>query len=76
VATPTRDEQRTAALDAHVAYCVSRGFELETRTNTQAIIVRRRRFARVRGDDGLTRLVVWVDELGTVESRAIDARRW
>lgn len=63
-----------ALLDAHLAGCARRGFKLETRTDTKAIIVRRRRFTRVRGDDGPLRLVVWVDELGTVQTCAIDAR--
>jgi hypothetical protein len=76
LASQTADERRGAALEAHLADCERRGFRLESRTNTQAIIVRRRRLARFRRDPGPTRLVIWVDEHGTVETRAIDARRW
>lgn len=69
-------EARKAALEAYLAGCESQGFRVESRTDTQAVIVRRRRLARYRRGRGSTRVVVWVDEHGTVERRAIEARRW
>jgi hypothetical protein len=70
------NDRRRAALDAYLSECESRGFLLESRTDTQAIVVRRSRLARYRRRRGGTRIVVWVDEHGTVETRTIEARRW
>jgi len=71
----TATEHRRAALEAYLGDCVSRGFQIESQTNTQAVVVRRGRFERYRRRGG-NRLVVWVDEHGSVESRTIEARRW
>lgn len=68
-------ERRKAALDAHLVDFENLGFQLESRTETQAILVRRPRLARLRRRAG-TRLVIWVDEHGTIETRPIEARRW
>lgn len=67
------------ALDAYLEDCERRGFEVETRTSAQAVIVRgRRRLLRrprttKRTDD---RIVVWVDEHGVISTRPIEPRRW
>ena len=74
MAPPTPD--RTAALDAYLADCAQRGLELESRTETQAVVVQRSRAARYLRRGSGNRFVVWVDEHGTVETQAIEARRW
>jgi hypothetical protein len=74
-----QDESRRVALDTYLADCEQEGFEVETRTSTQAVIVRRGRgFLRrprtkKHNDD---RIVVWVDEHGAVSTRSIEPRRW
>jgi len=68
-------EQRRAALESHLADFESRGFQIESQTETQAILVRRSRLARFCKRPG-SRLVIWVDEHGAVESQPIEARRW
>lgn len=73
--TPTAGERRKAALDSHLADLETRGFLIESRTETQAILVRRSRLAWLGRPNG-SRLVIWVDEHGAVETRPIDARRW
>lgn len=68
-------DNRKVALEAFLADYESRGFRLESRTDTQAILVRRPRLARLARRGG-NRIVIWVDEHGAVESRPIEARRW
>lgn len=68
-------DNRKVALEAYLADYESRGFRLESRTDTQAILVRRPRLARLARRGG-SRIVIWVDEHGVVESRPIEARRW
>ena len=68
-------EKRSAALSAHISDCERDGFHLESRTGTQAVLVRRSRLERFSRRAG-ERVVIWVDEHGMVETRAIDARRW
>jgi hypothetical protein len=66
---------RRLALEADIAERQRDGFQVESRTETQAILVRRSLVERVSRRPG-TRLVVWVDEHGAVDSRKIEARRW
>ena len=73
--SPNETEKRRAALSAHISDCERGGFQLESRTDTQAILVRRSRLERFSKRAG-ERVVIWVDEHGTVEKRAIEARRW
>ena len=75
MASRPENDARTAALEAYLADCESRGFRLESRTNTQAVITRNHRLSRYRKGRA-TRLVIWVDEQGTIETREIEARRW
>ena len=71
---------RSAALDAYIARRVAQGFRVETRTGSQAVIVRRHRlyfllhwFARGLAEQ---RYVVSVDEHGKVGSLAAEPIRW
>jgi len=76
---PSRNEPRTAALDAYLALREADGYLIETRTPVQAVIVRRRwDFARrfIRTGAGERRLVVSVDEHGEVSAVAAEPRRW
>jgi hypothetical protein len=73
--TQTAGELRKAALDSSLADFEAQGFRIESRTEVQAILVRRSRLAWLGRSNG-SRLVVWVDEHGAVETRPIDARRW
>ena len=66
---------RRLALEADIAERQRDGFQVESRTETQAILVRRSLVERVSRRPG-TRLVVWVDEHGVIDSRKIVARRW
>jgi hypothetical protein len=75
-----RDETRTEALTTFLDDRTRAGFRVETRTATQAIIVRRRRlfvflrpFRRGAGD---VRLVVSVDSDGGIDTVAAEPRRW
>ena len=68
-------DRRREALDTHLADFETRGFRIESRTEMQAVIVRRSRLAWL-GRPAGSRLVVWVDEHGDVETQPIDARRW
>ena len=66
---------RNAALTAFLEERASAGYLVETRTATQAIIVRRRRFPFRRGR-GEHRLVVSVDSDGAITTIAAEPRRW
>jgi hypothetical protein len=78
--TSGRDDLRAAALDAYLERRAADGYEVETRTAVQAVIVRRRRWpvprALARRRAAERRLVVSVDELGEVLSVAAEPRRW
>jgi len=70
---------RAAALDAYLARRAAQGFRIETRSDIQAVIVRRHRlyfllrwFARRRCEQ---RLVVSVDQHGEVDSLAAEPIR-
>ena len=74
------NEARSAALDAYLARRATEGFRVETRSDVQAVIVRRhqlylllRWFAREQAEQ---RLVVSVDEHGQIEQRAAEPLRW
>ena len=74
------DEARAASLDAYLARRAGEGFQLETRSGLQAVIVRKHRlysllrwFAR---DRAQRRLVVSVDEHGRIEQQAAEPLRW
>jgi hypothetical protein len=73
-------DARTAALDAYLARRVAQGFRVETRSGAQAVIVRRHRMyfllrwlARGRSEQ---RLVVSVDQHGSVDTLAAEPIRW
>lgn len=79
-ATAGAPDLRAAAFDAYIAQQVAQGFRVETRSGTQAVIVRRHRlyfllhwFAR---DAAEQRLVVSVGQHGEVASRAAEPVRW
>ena len=74
------DDQRSAALDAFLARQAGEGFRVETRSDIQAVIVRKRRlhfvlrrFAHAQAEN---RLVVSVDEHGEIEQRPAEPLRW
>ena len=75
-----RDTLRSDALDAYLAQREADGFQVETRTAVQAVIVRHgrwsavRRLSRTGGADH--RLVVSVDEHGEVSAVAAEPLRW
>ncbi len=74
-----QEDRRSAALDAYLERQQADGYEVETRTAVQAVIVRRRwdvvrRLTRTTG--GERRLVVSVDEHGEVSAVAAEPRRW
>jgi hypothetical protein len=71
---------RSAALDAYIEQRAAQGFRVETRTGSQAVIVRRHRlyfalrwFALSRAEE---RLVISVDQHGEVASKAAEPVRW
>jgi hypothetical protein len=77
----SRDDLRSAALDAYLVRREADGYRVETRTAVQAVIVRRRRgwyivqrLARSSGAE--RRLVVSVDEHGEVSADAAEPLRW
>jgi hypothetical protein len=73
-------DARTTALDAYLARRVAQGFRVETRSGAQAVIVRRHRMyfllrwlALGRSEQ---RLVVSVDQHGSVDTLAAEPIRW
>lgn len=73
-------DPRSAALDAYLARQTAQGFRVETRSGSQAVIVRRHRLSFLLGwfAHGLAeqRLVVSVDQHGEVASLAAEPVRW
>jgi hypothetical protein len=71
---------RSAALDAYLAQRATQGFRVETRSGTQAVIVRRHRlyFALHWVAPGRVeqRYVISVDQHGEVASLAAEPVRW
>jgi hypothetical protein len=76
----SRDDLRSAALDAYIEQQEADGYEVETRTAVQAVIVRRRRLFIIRrlarSGGAERRLVVSVDEHGEVSAVAAEPLRW
>jgi hypothetical protein len=75
----SRQDARYAALDAYLDDRRAEGYSVETRTVSQAVIVRRFRLGfatRWFGRGGTRRLVISVDQDGTVTSIAAEPRRW
>jgi hypothetical protein len=76
----TDPDARRQALNAFLDDRTAQGFRVESRGDTQAIIVRPRRafgvFDRVRGKRDDTRQVVSVDEHGVVTERPAEPVRW
>jgi hypothetical protein len=67
---------RKEGLDAFLEEKLGEGFTIETRTDTHAIIVRRRKgMRRFTGGDDPGRLVVEVDQDGRVTTRDAEPRR-
>jgi hypothetical protein len=71
---------RSAGLDTYIAQQEAQGFRVETRSGTQAVIVRRHRlyFALRWLGHGLAeqRFVLSVDQHGEVAAIAAQPRRW
>ena len=71
---------RETALDSFLDEQAGNGFAVESRTATQAIIVRRGWAARLPGrflsERGTTRQVISVDEHGAITVQAAEPRRW
>ena len=78
--TSGTSEARSAALDAYLARRAEDGFDVETRSGCQAVIVRRHRpyfLLRVLGKRRAEeRLVVSVDQDGEVASLEAEPVRW
>ena len=73
-------DARTAALDAYIARRAKQGYRVETRSGTQAVIVRRhplyfllRWFAQGLAEQ---RFVLSVDQHGEIASLAAEPVRW
>ena len=73
-------DARSLALDAYLARRAAQGFRVETRSGSQAVIVRRHRmyfalrwFASGRAEQ---RYVISVDQHGEVDSLAAEPIRW
>jgi len=73
-------DARALALDAYLARRAAQGFRVETRSGSQAVIVRRHRmyfalrwFASGRAEQ---RYVISVDQHGEVDSLAAEPVRW
>jgi hypothetical protein len=71
---------RSAALEAYLVRRLADGYQVETRTAVQAVIVRRRRLHLVLRLVGAgaaeRRLVVSVDQHGEVSAVAAEPLRW
>jgi hypothetical protein len=65
------EDSRWAALDEYLAERETEGFRIETRTKTQAVIVKRGRLFF-----GQQRHVVSVDQHGVVSAVAAEPVRW
>lgn len=75
-----RDDLRSVALDGYLAHRRAEGFEVETRSTWQAVIVRRHAMYFVlrhaRPSIAQRRLVVSVDDVGNVTAVAAEPTRW
>ena len=74
-----RDQHRKQALDAYLLTRSADGFQVESRTDTHAIIARAGSVARLLervGLNGRKRQVISVDEHGTVTAQPAEPVRW
>ena len=73
-------ESRSATLDAYIARRTEQGFRVETRSGSQAVIVRRHRLyfllRWIARDSAEQRYVVSVDQHGEVDTLAAQPIRW
>jgi hypothetical protein len=73
-------DHRVDALNSYLEEKADSGYKIESRTATQAIIIRNHwplfLLNRLRPGTGQTRQVVSVDETGTVSTIAAEPRRW
>jgi len=73
-------DRRTDALNSYLESKAKNGYKIESRTATQAIIVRSRwplfLLNRLRPGTGQTRKVVSVDDVGNVSTIDAEPRRW
>lgn len=79
MSAPGTRDVRSAALDAYLDERCADGYSVETRSNAQAVIVRRHRLyfvLRWFGQGSAQRLVVSVDQKGEVTTVAAEPRRW
>ena len=67
---------RRAALTAYLERAAAKGFSVETRSATQAVIARSRRGWRLLHVRPAERRVLSVDDAGHVTSRAAEPARW
>jgi hypothetical protein len=67
--------RRKDALDAFLATKLQDGFEIETHTDTHAIIERKSFLSRLRGHGGTDRYVVSVDDHGEVTMIPAEPKR-
>lgn len=67
--------RRATALDAFLATKVREGFEIETHTDTHAIVVERRSFLRRLAGGAAHRYVVSVDEHGQITMIPAEPKR-
>jgi hypothetical protein len=67
--------RRTAALDTFLATKIREGYEIETHTDTHAIVVERKSFVRRLGGGAANRYVVSVDEHGDVTMIPAEPKR-
>ena len=79
-AVSTAPSARFAALDAHLARREEQGFRVETRSERQAVIVRRHplhfAYRWIAKDRAEQRLVISIDEHGEVAVAAAQPLRW
>jgi hypothetical protein len=75
--TPLEEEARRDALDSFLTNRLEEGFEIESRTANQAIIVSRSLLAKgLRRRRGARRQVISVDQFGVVTTSPAPPRRW
>ena len=78
--TSAAAESRSAALDAYIARRIAQGFRVETRTGSQAVIVRRHRLyfllRWIARGSAEQRFVISVDQHGEVDALAAQPVRW
>jgi hypothetical protein len=67
--------RRAIALDAFLAMKIEDGFEIETHTDTHAIVIERRSFAKRLGGGAAKRYVISVDEHGDVSMIPAEPKR-